>query len=135
MLYKLVLNNEIPVDISFLQTNFFMNHCNSSYYIILTFCPPPSPSSLSPQLWLQLGNAMRFEHKQEGHPCIYFFYLALPILGMNPLASSPHPTTFEPLLPSPLDLISDVPSLAFALAYALALSSYSLSFAMSGTGG
>ena len=78
---------------------------------------------------------MRFEHKQEGHPCIYFFYLALPLFGMNPLASSPHPTTFEPLLPSPLDLISDVPSLAFALAYALALSSYSLSFAMSGTGG
>ena len=78
---------------------------------------------------------MRFEHKLEGHPCIYLLYLALTLLGMNPLAPSPHPTPFEPLPTSPLDLISDVPSLAFALAYALALSSYSLSFAMSGTGG
>ena len=64
-----------------------------------------------------------------------FCHLALPLLAMTPNVPSPHPTPFEPLLPSPLDLISDVPSLAFALAYALALSSYSLSFAMSGTGG
>ena len=40
---------------------------------------------------------MCFVHRQEGHPCIYLFYLALPRLGMNPLALSPHPTPLTPL--------------------------------------
>ena len=65
---------------------------------------------------------MCFVHRQEGHPCIYLFYLALPRLAMNPLAPSPHLT---PLIPPPLDFISAVPSLSPNL----------LSFAMNGTCG
>ena len=64
---------------------------------------------------------------------MYLFYLAPTLLGSTHL---PQVHTLPPLNPlSPLDLISDVLSLAFAIAHALALSPYSLSFAMSGTGG